>query len=84
MDGGREQAVGPGRPRIGRVACGAAGALDGRCRATSGSGRAGERASVVNPGCTGDDDFGASVALSGTTAVIGAPGKHAACEQTLP
>jgi hypothetical protein len=43
-----------------------------------------ERARVVNPGCTSGDDFGAAVALSGTTAVIGAPGKHAAYEQTLP
>jgi FG-GAP repeat len=32
---------------------------------------------VVNPGCTGGDDFGDKLALSGTTAAIGAPGKHA-------
>jgi FG-GAP repeat len=43
-----------------------------------------ERARLVNPGCASGDDFGASVALSATTAVIGAPGKHSAYEQTLP
>ena len=47
-----------------------------------------ERARVVNPdpGCaTGHpDSFGTSVALSGRTAVIGAPDKPAAYEQTLP
>lgn len=35
-----------------------------------------ERAQVVNPGCAAGDSFGSSVALSGTTAVIGAPGWH--------
>jgi hypothetical protein len=43
-----------------------------------------ERARVINPGCAGGDDFGSSVALSGTTALIGAPGKHSAYEQILP
>jgi FG-GAP repeat len=47
-----------------------------------------ERARVANPDpscATGAaDDFGWSVALSGRTAVIGAPGKPAAYEQTLP
>lgn len=43
-----------------------------------------ERARLVNPGCAGSDAFGSSVALSGTTALIGAPGKHSAYEQTLP
>ncbi len=31
---------------------------------------------VINPGCTSGDDFGDHLALSGTTAVIGSPGKH--------
>jgi hypothetical protein len=43
-----------------------------------------ERARLVNPGCAGGDDFGSAVAVSGTTALIGAPGKHSAYEQTLP
>ena len=30
---------------------------------------------VINPDCTSGDDFGDKLALSGTTAVIGAPGK---------
>lgn len=50
----------------------------------SGQGTWHERARLVNPGCAGGDDFGASVALSGTTALIGAPGKHSAYEQTVP
>lgn len=34
------------------------------------------RARVINPHCSGLDEFGAAVALAGTTAVIGAPEKN--------
>lgn len=34
-----------------------------------------ERARLADPGCSKNDQFGWSVALSGTTALIGAPGK---------
>ena len=47
-----------------------------------------ERASLVNPGCSGNDEFGLSVAESGSTALTGAPGLNkgagAAYWQTLP
>jgi hypothetical protein len=47
-----------------------------------------ERAELVNPGCSDDDQFGFSVAESGTTALIGAPGFNksagAVYWQTLP
>jgi hypothetical protein len=46
-----------------------------------------EQARLVNPGCSDHDEFGWSVAESGSTAVIGAPGKKgagAAYWQTLP
>jgi hypothetical protein len=47
-----------------------------------------ERAELVNPGCSGNDQFGFSVAESGGMALIGAPGKNkgagAAYWQTLP
>ena len=33
-----------------------------------------ERAEILNPGCAIGDDFGNAVALSGRTAIIGAPG----------
>jgi hypothetical protein len=35
-----------------------------------------QRAQVVNPSCSAEDLFGWAVALSGKTAVIGAPGKN--------
>lgn len=35
-----------------------------------------KRAKIVNPGCAPNDFFGAAVALSGSTMVIGAPGYH--------
>jgi hypothetical protein len=35
-----------------------------------------EREEIANPGCAASDDFGSAVALSGTTAVIGAQGKN--------
>jgi len=47
-----------------------------------------ERAEVVNPGCAKGDEFGSSLAISGTTALIGAPGVHksagAVYQQVLP
>jgi hypothetical protein len=47
-----------------------------------------ERAELVNPGCSNDDQFGFSVAESGGTALIGAPGRNkgagVAYWQTLP
>jgi hypothetical protein len=47
-----------------------------------------ERAELVNPGCSGNDQFGFSVAESGGTALVGAPGQDkgagAAYWQTLP
>jgi FG-GAP repeat len=47
-----------------------------------------ERATLVNPGCSGNDEFGLSVAESGSTALAGAPGLNqgagAAYWQTLP
>jgi hypothetical protein len=43
---------------------------------------------LVNPGCSDNDQFGFSVAESGATALIGAPGLNkdagAAYWQTLP
>lgn len=35
-----------------------------------------EREKLVNPGCSTDDEFGHSIAISGRTALIGAPGKN--------
>jgi hypothetical protein len=47
-----------------------------------------ERAELANPGCSGDDQFGFSVAESSTTALIGAPGLNksagAVYWETLP
>jgi FG-GAP repeat len=47
-----------------------------------------ERAKLINPGCAPDDQFGAALALSGRTALIGAYGYHgqagAAYVQTVP
>jgi hypothetical protein len=47
-----------------------------------------ERAVVINPGCSRGDQFGAAVALSGRTAIIGAPARNkstgAAYVLTLP
>jgi hypothetical protein len=47
-----------------------------------------ERAALVNPGCSDSDEFGFSVAESGSTALVGAPdfnkGAGAAYWQTLP
>jgi hypothetical protein len=47
-----------------------------------------ERAKMVNPGCSGGDGFGWSLAISGTTAMIGAPGEDksagAVYQEALP
>jgi FG-GAP repeat len=46
-----------------------------------------ERAELVNPSCSDHDEFGFSVAESGSTALVGAPGENdggAAYWQTLP
>jgi hypothetical protein len=47
-----------------------------------------ERAELANPGCSDGDDFGRSLAILGTTALIGAPGVHngagAVYQEVLP
>lgn len=43
-----------------------------------------EREKVANPSCRSADLFGSAVALSGRTAVIGAPGKSTAYALTIP